>query len=147
MNKHQGQTAVLIITILLLLAACAPQTPPADTPSLPGSELDGSTWTMTSMAKTKPKPGSEITAGFMGGQLSGSTGCNNYFYAYTAEGDRITLGEGGVTEMACMTPDGVMEQESRFLTFLNQVERYHLSADELQLITPGGEYLIFVPRP
>lgn len=147
MKNRLGQTAVLITTILLLLTACTQQSSVSETPSLPGSDLDGSTWTMTSMAKTTPEPGSEITAGFMGGQVSGSTGCNNYFSAYTTEGERIMLEGAGVTEMACMTPDGVMEQESRFLAYLNQVERFHLSADELQLITADGEYLIFAPRP
>lgn len=147
MKSRFGQTAVLTLTLLFLLAACQQPDAATDGGSLPGSALDGTTWTMTSMAKTNPLPGAEITAGFMDGQMSGSTGCNNYFYSYKTEGQRIFLEGGGWTEMACMTPDGVMEQESRFLDYLNQVERYQLTAEELQLVTPDGEVLIFAPRP
>jgi heat shock protein HslJ len=102
---------------------------------------------MTSMAKSKPLPGAEITAGFINGQLSGSTGCNNYFAAYETQGERLILTNAGVTEMACLEPEGVMEVESRFLDYFYQVERFHLTDQELQLITGDGEYLIFAPRP
>ena len=147
MKSRFRQTAILTLILLLLITACQQQVAGTDSGSLPGSALDGTTWTMTSMAKTKALPGAEITAGFMDGQMSGSTGCNNYFYSYKTEGQRIFLEGGGWTEMACMTPDGVMGQESRFLDYLNQVERFQLTAEELQLVTPDGEVLIFAPRP
>ena len=147
MISNTSLTAVFTILLILLLAACQPQDSDTDSDSLPGSDLEGTTWTMTSMAKTSPLPGAEITAGFMDGQIIGSTGCNNYFAAYQTAGDRLTLENAGVTEMACMTPDGVMEQETRFLDYFYQVDRFHLAADELRLITPDGEYLIFAPRP
>lgn len=148
MKNKIGPTAVLTLILILLLAACGQQqagAPAGD--SLPGSALENTTWTMTSMAKTKTLPGAEITAGFIGGDMSGSTGCNNYFAAYQTNGDRLTLEGGGVTEMACLAPDGVMEQETRFLDYWNQVERFHLSAEQLTLFTRAGEQLIFVPRP
>ena len=151
MKKRFGLTAVLLFIFIFLLSACSSQdggsNSGASGDSLPGSSLDNTFWTMTTMAKSRPLPGAEITAGFIDGQLSGSTGCNNYFAAYETDGQRISLENAGVTEMACLDPDGVMDVESRFLDYFYQVERFHLTEDELQLITPDGEYLIFVPRP
>lgn len=151
MIKRTGHTAVItnipfLLAIFLLVACRMQDTLPGD-PSLPGSDLNGSTWTMTSMAGTEPLSGAEITAGFMNDQISGSTGCNNYFYGYRTEGERITLTGGGVTEMACLQPEGVMEQETIFLDLINQVQTFYLSETELRLITSGGQQLIFKVRP
>ena len=152
MKGRFGRTAVLLFTLilaglLLLLGACGSQGGGSSGESLPGSSLDNTFWTMTSMAKSKPLPGTEITAGFVNGQLSGSTGCNNYFADYATEGQRLLLTNQGVTEMACLQPEGVMEVESRFLDYFYQVDRFLLTEEELQLITRDGETLIFAPRP
>jgi heat shock protein HslJ len=151
MKRRFGLTAVLIFTLMLagliLFNGCTSQDSAPGGESLPGSSLDNTFWTMTSMAKSRPLPGAEITAGFINGQLSGSTGCNNYFAVYETDGQRLILTNAGVTEMACLEPDGVMEVESRFLDYFYQVERFHLTDQELQLITSDGEYLIFAPRP
>lgn len=148
MKKRIKQTAVLFTFLLLLLAACGggPAAVPGSGTSLPGSALEGTTWTMTSLAQSKPLAGAEITAGFMDGELSGSTGCNTYFYTYRTDGLRMILEGGGVTEMACSQPQGVMEQEELFLDYLHQVDQFILSEDGLQLITGDGDVIIFVPR-
>ena len=151
MKRHFSFTAVLIFTFMLagliLFNGCKMQDSTPGASSLPGSSLDNTFWTMTSMAKSKPLPGAEITAGFINGQLSGSTGCNNYFAVYETQGERLILTNTGVTEMACLEPAGVMEVESRFLDYFYQVDRFNLTEEELQLITSDGEYLIFAPRP
>jgi len=151
MKKHFNQAAgfhlVLILTALsLLLSACGSGDREAAGGSLPGSSLDNTFWTMTSMAGSEPLQGAEITAGFINGQMSGSTGCNNYFADYETQGDRLILTNGAVTEMYCMQPEGVMEIEKQFMDYFYQVDRFHLTADELRLITSAGESLIFVPR-
>lgn len=148
MNKRIKQTSVFLTFLLLFLAACGQE--PAPVPdsgtSLPGSALEGTTWTLTSLAKSKPLAGAEITAGFMDGELSGSTGCNIYFYTYRTDGLRLILEGDGVTEMACTQPQGVMEQEELFLDYLHQVDQFIFSENGLQLITSDGDVLIFIPR-
>jgi heat shock protein HslJ len=151
MKKHFKLTAVFYLALILavmsfLLSACSPGDGEEDGGSLPGSGLENTFWTMTSMAGSEPLPGAEITAGFINGQMSGSTGCNNYFAGYETQGDRLILTNGAVTEMFCMQPEGVMEIEKQFMDYFYQVDRFHLTADELQLITSAGESLIFVPR-
>ena len=147
-NKRIKQTAVLLTFLLLLLAACwqEPDSVADSGTSLPGSALEGTTWTLTSLATSKPLAGAEITAGFMDGELSGSTGCNIYFYTFRTDGLRLILEGGGVTEMACSQPQGVMEQEELFLDYFNQVDQFILSENGLQLITGDGDVLIFFPR-
>jgi len=60
-------------------------------------------------------PGTVITARFEDGIMSGSSGCNRYRAGYTTEGSGISLAPGMGTRMHCQEPDGVMEQEQRFL--------------------------------
>ena len=151
MKSRTGLTAVLLFALLFILGACGGQGGGADPgqggTSLPGSSLDNTFWTMKSMANSRALPGAEITAGFLDGKIMGSTGCNNYFAAYETRDNLLILTNQGVTEMACLEPEGVMEVESRFLDYFYQVQRFQLTEEELQLITSDGESLIFVPRP
>jgi heat shock protein HslJ len=137
---------VLLVALNLLLSACVAQDSGADAGFLPGASLGNTFWTMTSMAGSEPLTGAEITAGFVDGQISGFTGCNNYFADYDTDGDRLILSNGGVTEMFCMQPDGIMDVERQFLDYFYQVDRFQLTSEALRLITGGGESLIFVPR-
>ncbi len=146
MNKHRVTTSVFLLILSFLLAACFAGRDGGGAAPASVSTLDDSFWTLTSMAKTRPLPGSEITVGFIDGEMSGSSGCNTYFGAYQTAGEQIMLESVAFTEMACMTPEGVMEQEQRFLALLTQVDRFQRTSAELQLITPGGENLIFEPR-
>ena len=151
MKSRMGLTAVLLLMLLLILSACSGQgdgsSPGQGGSSLPGADLDNTFWTLQSMAGSSPLPEAEITAGFLDGKIMGSTGCNNYFAAYDTRDDLLILTNAGVTEMACLEPEGVMEVESQFLDYFYQVDRFHLSGEELQLITADGESLVFVPRP
>ncbi len=45
--------------------------------------------------------------------------------------------------MACMEPEGLMEQERLLLEFLSQIERFERTADQLFLIRADGEMLSF----
>jgi heat shock protein HslJ len=71
-------------------------------------------------------------------QVSGSGGCNRIAGGFTLEGDRVHLGRLAATMMAC--PNG-MQQEQRFLESLNQVERYRMSGQQLELLDSSGKVL------
>jgi heat shock protein HslJ len=88
----------------------------------------------------------EITATFEDGTVKGSAGCNTYSAAYTFDGSSLTLETIAVTEMACLDPTGVMEQERRYLDVLKDVTHCHIHGNRLWLETHDGRALVFTVR-
>jgi heat shock protein HslJ len=93
---------------------------------LPETPIKGTSWLANSFnsgegAFVVVLAGSKITANFgEDGVLSGSAGCNNYNTSFeeTAGGAIKINGPIASTMMACDQPDGVMEQETQYLTSL-----------------------------
>jgi heat shock protein HslJ len=87
----------------------------------------------------------EITAEFVSSErtIRGSAGCNSYFGGYELEGNRISIpGPIGATEMYCVEPEEIMEQEQEYLAMLQNAETYDIKDDQLRIFT-GDEVLIF----
>jgi len=87
----------------------------------------------------------EITAEFVSssGTVEGSAGCNTYFSGYEVNGSQVSVpGSIAVTEMYCMEPEGVMDQEQEYLTLLAAADRYQIDGNELQIFC-GAQVLIF----
>ena len=106
--------------------------------------LDGSSWEVIGYNNGKGGVvsviiGTEITANFgEDGQLTGNASCNNYFASYETEGDSISIGPVGATEMFCGEPEGVMEQEQQYLAALGTAETYKITGLRLELRTAEG---------
>jgi len=113
-------------------------------------ELEQMTWQLMSY---RDADGETVTAWaerpatflFEDGRVSGTTGCNRFFSAYTLEGDRLTLAPGGSTLMACF-PEALAQQEAAILTGMTTVAGYDLSADELRLLDSAGS-VVFTLTP
>ena len=111
---------------------------------LVSTPLVGTTWQALSYNNGKQAVvsvlnGTEITAVFGDdGNLSGSAGCNNYMASYTVDGNAITIGQAASTMMMCADPEGVMEQESAYLTALSTAATYQIQGDRLELRTADG---------
>lgn len=119
--------------------------------------LEGPTWLLLSIVGARqvegepvpwPDPawlaeGTEITATFAGGTVSGSAGCNDYGTAYTLDGTSLDFGDIAATEKACLTPEGVMDQEQRYLGALEDVTDYRISGTLLWLWTKDRRALAF----
>ena len=59
----------------------------------------------------------------------------------------ITVSALAITEMACMKPEGVMEQETTFVEFLADARTFRLTEEQLQIvISDGHETLTFIPQ-
>ena len=88
--------------------------------------------------------GSQITATFESdeGQVRGSAGCNTYFGDYEINGDKIYIGNVAHTEIGCMEPEGVMDQEQEYLAILQLAERYEIDRNELKIYC-DGQVLIY----
>ncbi len=89
----------------------------------------------------------EITAVFgKDGTLAGVGGCNDYHATYTAKAPKLTIGPVAATRKACGSPDGVMEQEARYLAALETVTTYRVEGSRLQLRTATGALAVDLRR-
>jgi len=124
------------------------------------ASLEGSTWALTAfieekiveemttpiLMSTDLLAETEVTATFEGGTVSGSAGCNTYFAAYTLDSSFLTVEAVAATEMACLEPAGVMEQEQSYLGFLKDVTVYRIYGRQLWLETDDGRALVFTAQ-
>jgi heat shock protein HslJ len=106
------------------------------------TRLEGKTWRLThySAGKDTVRPALEtapVTAEFVNGTLSGSSGCNHYSGQYTREGLKLSLGPVAATLMACADP-AVMEQENDFFKALSSVDSYRMEGKKLTLYNAAG---------
>jgi heat shock protein HslJ len=82
--------------------------------------------------------GTQLTALFDGGRLTGSAGCNSYMTSYTASGSAIEIGLAATTRLFCATPDGVMEQEAAYLAALPTAAAYRIDGNRMILERADG---------
>lgn len=116
--------------------------------------LVGTPWLLTSYNNGKGGMqsviiGTEITADFNeDGTMSGSAGCNTYSAPYEATEDTISIGMATRTEMGCMDPEGVMEQETQYLASLQNAAVYTIRDDRLEIRDENGSgvaYYVVMP--
>ena len=112
-------------------------------------QLEDNKWTLQSYGESgnlkDVLADTKITAEFVSPEetVKGSAGCNSYFGSYELKGSQLSVpGPLGVTEMYCMEPEGVMEQEQEYLAILQLAESYKIDDDELR-INCGSQFLIF----
>jgi heat shock protein HslJ len=151
--KRKTTLTAITFCMLILLTSCNPtislsmdalDDKPGNTP-LPSDNLAGTSWTLLSFNKTSLIEGTSFTLAFSDDQVSGNGGCNQFFAAYRMNEDQISIEGIGMTDMACLEPDGVMEQEFVILEILSEVERFELYEGCLQLYRGDGEALSFSP--
>jgi heat shock protein HslJ len=104
--------------------------------------LDGTSWTLIRLQGKDLIPETKATLTFEGDQIGGIASCNRYFGSVTLEKDSFLVGMVGSTEMWCMEPEGVMEQETAFLKALSSVARYSVENDELTLYDADEQALL-----
>jgi heat shock protein HslJ len=77
------------------------------------------------------------------GSLGGKA-CNSYGADYTATGSTITISNIISTEMFCIEPDGVMQQESDYFTALQAARSWRVEGNTLTLSHPRGISVVAV---
>jgi heat shock protein HslJ len=137
-----GSTLIVtVITLAGLLVGCGAR--PTDSPSLQDTR-----WVLVTFGEAPPLTGTAPSAEFCGGQIRGSAGCNTYSGAYTVSESDIAIGDIASTEMWCMEPEGVMDQEQAFLAALASVTSHRLAGPQLEFLDPAGRVLLtFEPQP
>jgi heat shock protein HslJ len=98
-------------------------------------------WTLSLMNGQPVTAESSITAVFTPtdtpneGNVSGSSGCNQYNAGYTLDGSSITMQPAASTMMACETG---MDTEQAYLQMLQASTSYQIAANTLTLTSPSG---------
>jgi len=99
--------------------------------------LEGTLWKLTALADSRGNPapvaaGTEITALFQGGRVTGSAGCNNYGAIYHVAAASLTVtAPAAVTRKTCAQP--VMQQERNYLAMLARTAAYKITGNKLEL--------------
>ena len=128
---------IILILIALFLSSCG------ILPINKNDGLNGTAWTLVSFNGKSLIPGSSMTAYFDDGEVNGSASCNHYFGSYQTKGSQIQIEGLGWTEMACMDPEGIMQQEQQLMSLFSQAASFSLQGKVLQITTSAGELLIF----
>ncbi|MFC2010336.1 META domain-containing protein [Chloroflexota bacterium] len=137
-TKHYLVLALTIISSLLVIG-CGKATPADD--------FEDIAWVLESLGEpgnlTPVIEGTRITATFESdeGQVRGSAGCNSYFGGYELNG-KLSIEMLAHTEMYCMEPEGVMDQEYQYLSTLNTAESYEIEDGKLR-ISCSEQVLVF----
>jgi heat shock protein HslJ len=138
--KKKTLLVVFVLLLGLFLVACGGEDMADDSVS-----LEGTSWVLFAYRKSSPIPGTKITISFEDGQASGNASCNSYGGGYQVEGQQIGFDALFMTEMACMDPEGIMEQESTYLQMLADAKRFEIQEGRLILFMEGHETLTFEP--
>jgi len=96
-------------------------------------------------AIVSPVAGSNLTARFAAGQISGDSGCNQYSGPYEVDGTKIAIGPLASTLRACADP-AVDQQEREFLAALELARTFSVDGTGLTLLREdGGIAVTFQP--
>lgn len=109
--------------------------------------LEGTNWDVTMYNNGKEAVrsliiGTEITALFEDGKITGNASCNEYFGDYTLDGNNISVGELGVTRKLCQEPEGVMDQEQQYIESLQSTSVYNINIDNLEFRDDSGALMV-----
>jgi putative lipoprotein len=155
MKVRKGQSlrpAGLIVAALLVtavLSACAADPTPAPTeapiPVEPDggigngavAELNGTSWTLTTINGEAVADGVSATMAFADGQVTGSGGCNGYGGKYVLAGNTVTFSEVMSTLMACEDP--IMSVENAMMKILQGSATFSVGDQSLTLTLTGSD--------
>lgn len=126
-----------LLLAALLTCGCARLSPAG------GDPLDGTSWRLTSYDGQDPIPGSEVTITFYEGSVQGSAGCNTFHGHYQIQGSTLTFDELAATEMACLEPQGIMEQEQAIMGTLWGAQSFERQGDRLKILRSDGAGLVY----
>lgn len=113
--------------------------------------FEGTAWRLDGIATgadavSSVLAGTEVTALFEDGQVSGSGGCNTYTGGYTVDGQAIAVTDLASTKMAC-EPE-VSAQEAAYLEALGRAAWSEIGGSTLTLLdAEGGFLLAYVAAP
>ena len=147
---HGMRTIAITTGVLLavLTVGCGDRNPLSDGPDQWARELSAGTWALEAYSWNWYRGvlnGTEVTIEFSTGEvptLRGTAGCNQYGARFTATGDKLEIGPIANTEMLCREPEGVMDQEMRYLSTLRSVARFRIRDNGLLMYDASGRLVL-----
>ena len=149
---------LILLFFLILITACAVNTPLEEPNTeieqaeeeISGEELEDNylvdhqlvdrEWILLSLDGGQLIEGTNIILAFDESSFSGFAGCNGYGGPYESEGDgKILFVEYSSQAEGCIEPEGVLDQEIKYLKQLMEVDHYQVDGGVLTLSVPGGE--------
>jgi len=106
-------------------------------------DLDGSAWVLKAISNDAVIIGNPPTLEFKDDQIVGNGSCNTYSGSYQVKGETISFGPLARTEMYCLKPEGVMDQEQTYLGILEVAQRFDVVEGTLTIYSDSGKTLIF----
>jgi heat shock protein HslJ len=108
--------------------------------------LIGTDWRLDGLASggavTSTIAGTEATLTLAAdGQATGNGGCNSYGGGFETEGTDLRFEDLHSTMMACLEPEGLMDQEAAFLAALGETRAYEIQGSTLSLFGEDGGLL------
>ncbi|MBL7842334.1 MAG: META domain-containing protein [Cyclobacteriaceae bacterium] len=113
-----------LLTVLIMLFACQTQ----------NISLFDTEWklkTINGKDYSSYNPPATLTFTQEESRVSGHAGCNRFFGGYELANDNVSFGQLGATKMFC---EDKMELEDNYLKALEQVKRYRMKGNSLQLL-------------
>ncbi|MGD8456566.1 MAG: META domain-containing protein [Anaerolineales bacterium] len=132
MQQRMITLLILSAALVVLLGACS---------GGGGGSLNDTDWVL--MILNEQVPLGSFTLSFADGQVSGKAGCNSYFGDYEQSGETISIPMIGITEMYCMDPEGIMDQESLYVGILSRANTLTTNETQLLLQADDGAFLLF----
>ena len=129
--------AVEISIFAIMLSACAWSS------STGQPDLEGTTWVLTAFNQNHPIEGTQPTITIEDGQVSGNASCNLFGGSCQVKRDAISFSDLYATEMYCMDPEGIMEQERTYLEQLGVAQRFELVDGILTIFTELEQTMTF----
>lgn len=139
---HRIRLRPISILIAVVYAGCATMSPAGGAPLATGEwhlvAINGVAAIPTNVSR---RPTIRFSPD--SGSASGSGGCNNYHGTATISGTSLQMSQVLSTKRACID-DAMNEQETRFFSTLESVDRYRLAADTLELFRGDAVALRFM---
>ena len=140
--RKQTILVLVVLVLVSLVGACKSGGKPAQ------PDLVGAKWTLTSLDGSSLIADTEITLYFEETHFGGVMTCNGYGGGrdsgkYSAMSDgTLTILQIAVTMQLCSSPEGIMEQEERYIEALHSAASYQVVDDRLEIADASGKVML-----
>jgi len=136
------KSVILAVAIVTGIAACESAVSDDDR----ADRLSQQDWVAETIGGTPVINPGRVTLSFGEGRVSGRGGCNLYSGPVEVGKGTLKIGPLISTKMACVD-NGLMPQESTYLTALQSAQRYSFGADGKLTITTSSGALVYNGAP